>query len=751
MKKSLLKVFLLAVCLEASAGDSPFSVRVSPEGMSLEAALVQARTTVASEKEIVLADGDYFLDRTVVLGPADSNLTIRAEHDGKAVLWGGVPVTGWRKDGDRFHAADLSGVKEGEWDFRSLLVDGVMAPRACYPAMTNQLENLGGWTEKLRAAIDGWWGRKPTDEELTTMPYRKGDLPAGFESRDADVRLYHMWSESFVHVASNDVEKGVLRFSGRMVSPAGAFGRRKYQIFGIREGMTEPGQWYLDHVAGKVVYWPRSGEDMSRVRMVAPKVETLMRIAGNARTPVRNLKLRGLTFTGTTTPCMNAGFGGADVPGALEIQRTENCSFERLTILHVGGTGVKARQSRGLRLSESSVTDCGSSALCIYVADSEIVSNRLLRAGLAFPSACLATLGQERLRFVRNEVAYAPYCGLILRGSGNLIEENHISHVMQVLHDGAAVYGNVRDSVIRGNVVRDVVPNGAGYGASGFYCDETSTDVLIEENVTIGVPRPCHQHIARDIHVRGNTFIADGDLAISFQNCVGCSFTGNRLVAGGRIKPTDACRTSVTNWSGNSACTASGGEIAWGCDLPAPTREKPRSPYRVRRSAAWKADGVLGAEEYGESCKMDRDAKGCYIGAAPTYVQLAYDDVGLCVGFKMLDYWATPLTEGETWGVDDGIRFAIAERVFEAYFSGRIYAVDAKGARTPLADVFNGGSGKGGMARARVVECRIPFAAVGIRPEKGARMPFSACRRSSHYREERHYAAPGETAELVLE
>ena len=94
-----------------------------------------------------------------------------------------------------------------------------------------------------------------------------------------------------------------------------------------------------------------------------------------------------------------------------------------------------------------------------------------------------------------------------LRGSGNLIEENHISHVMQVLHDGAAVYGNVRDSVIRGNVVRDVVPNGSGYGASGFYCDETSTDVIIEGNVTIGVPRPCHQHIARDIHVRGNTFI----------------------------------------------------------------------------------------------------------------------------------------------------------------------------------------------------------------------------------------------------
>ena len=732
-------------------GEDCFTVRITPGEDSLCEALEKTRRSQASSKEIVLADGDYQIVRTVLLGAADSNLTIRAEHDGKAVLWGGCPVEGWAKDGERFFVAELPGVKEGRWDFRTLLVNGATAPRACYPSTTNQLENLGGWTEKLRSAIDGWWGRKPTEEELTTMPYRKGDLPVGFEPRNADVRLYHMWSESFVPVVSNDVEKGVLRFASRMVSPAGAFGRRKYQVFGIREGMTEPGQWYLDRPGGKLVYWPKSGEDMSCVRVVAPKVETLMRIEGNGTCPVRNLRMRGLVLTGTTTPCMNAGFGGADVPGALEILRAESCSVERLTIRHVGGTGVKVRQARRLRLVGNAVTDCGSSALCVYAEDSDIVSNRLLRAGLAFPSACLATLGQNRLRFLRNEVAYAPYCGLILRGQGNLIEENHISHVMQVLHDGAAVYGNVRDSVIRGNVVRDVVPNGAGYGASGFYCDETSSDVVIEENVTVGVPRPCHQHIARDIHVRNNTFITEGDLAISFQNCVGCSFTGNMLVSGGKIKPTDACRTSVTNWSGNRACSASGRGPVWGCDLPAATRERPREPYRLMRTSVWKADGVLGTEEYGESRKMDRDDNGCYIGAAPTYVQLAYDETGLCVGFKTLDCWTTPLTTGEAWGVDDGIRFAVAGHCFEAYFSGNVYSVDAKGARTPLAGVFNGVGGKGGMACTRVIECHIPFTALGVRPGKGTSLPFMACRRSSHYREERHYAAPGEIAHVVFE
>lgn len=733
-----------------AAGAGPFTVRVSPAGPALETALAQTRASSAPEKEIVLADGDYFLGRTIVLGVADSNLTLRAEHDGRAVLWGGIPVTAWKADG-RFAAAALPGVKEGTWDFRTLLVDGRMAPRACYPSATNRLENLGGWTERVRAAVDGWWGRAPTAEELTTMPYRAGDLSAGFEPRNADVRLYHMWSESFVPVASNDVGRGVLHFARRMDAPAGAFGRRTYQVFGIREGMTEPGQWYLDRPSGTVVYWPRPGEDMARVKVVAPKVETLVQIRGEARRPVRNLRLKGLALTGTTAPCRSAGFGGEGAPGALEVRHAEDCAFERLTIRHVGATGVKVHEAVRLRLAESAIVDCGASALCLYAADSEVVSNRLLRAGLAFPSACLATLGRRRLRVARNEVADAPYSGLILRGEGHCIEENCISRVMQVLHDGAAVYGNVRDSVIRGNVVRDVVPNGAGYGASGFYCDETSADVVIEGNVTLGVPRPCHQHLARDIHVRNNTFVADGDLAISFQNCAGCTFTGNMLVAGGTVRPTEACRTSVTNWSGNRACHARGGGVAWGCDLPAAAPEKPQAPYRVKKAASWRADGILGADEYGEARRMDRDARGCHVGAAPTSLRLAHDGAALLVAFRTLDFWATPLSAGETWGVDDGIRFTLAGHAFEVYFSGNVYAVDAEGRRTPLAGAYNAVDARGGMARSRIVECRIPFAALGIAPSRGARIAFSACRWSAHYREARHYAAPGETAELVLE
>ena len=81
--------------------------------------------------------------------------------------------------------------------------------------------------------------------------------------KNAEVRVYHMWDESLVGVARNDTQRHALIFSTPAISPAGAFGVKKYVIFNTREGMTRPGQWYLDRTGGRVVYWPLPGEDMT--------------------------------------------------------------------------------------------------------------------------------------------------------------------------------------------------------------------------------------------------------------------------------------------------------------------------------------------------------------------------------------------------------------------------------------------------------------------------------------------------------
>ena len=51
-------------------------------------------------------------------------LTIEAAPGEKPILHGGRQVKGWEKDGEKFWAAKLPGVKERTWDFRVLVVGG---------------------------------------------------------------------------------------------------------------------------------------------------------------------------------------------------------------------------------------------------------------------------------------------------------------------------------------------------------------------------------------------------------------------------------------------------------------------------------------------------------------------------------------------------------------------------------------------------------------------------------------------------
>lgn len=78
--------------------------------------------TEASQR-IVLQAGEYFFDEPVVLTEEDSGLTIEAATGADVTLYGGRKVTGWYKDGPNFYAAALPGVREGDWDFRALIVN----------------------------------------------------------------------------------------------------------------------------------------------------------------------------------------------------------------------------------------------------------------------------------------------------------------------------------------------------------------------------------------------------------------------------------------------------------------------------------------------------------------------------------------------------------------------------------------------------------------------------------------------------
>ena len=66
------------------------------------------------------------------------------------------------------------------------------------------------------------------------------------------------------------------------------------------EFLDQPGEWFEDVARGKIYYWPRADEDMTRAQVFVPALETLVRIEGRPEAPAGPIRFQGLTFAHTT-------------------------------------------------------------------------------------------------------------------------------------------------------------------------------------------------------------------------------------------------------------------------------------------------------------------------------------------------------------------------------------------------------------------------------------------------------------------
>jgi len=499
------------------------------------AAACQAARQAGSDRprKIIVQAGEYFLDAPVVLTGQDSGLTVEATPGGNVTLYGGRTISGWEKDGDTFYAAELAGVKEGRWDFRAFIVNGRYCRRARLPEQ-GRFEHLSVFDVRWMSTTGGGWQRKPTETELTTLKYKPDDLGPWLDINNAEITVHHMWDESLVGLSAMDAATHTLTFSSATGHPAGAFGVKTYVLWNLRQGMTQPGQWYLDRTRGKVVYWPLPGEDMATAKVVAPTVESLIRLEGTAENPVRNVTIRGLTLSVTTTPLKAGGFGAGRFDGALSAARTQNCTFADLEIVNVGGQGIKV-QGTDLRIAGCHVHHVGACGIRHHGTRVEVTDNDVHHVGLTYASAIALTGGGKDSLIAHNHVHHTPYSAITHGGEGSRIEGNLIHDAMLELHDGGGIYCFAgKNLILRGNYIRDIIDTG-GYGASAYYLDERSEGCLVEGNLSVNVARPSHNHMAKNNTIRNNVFINDGDLRLTWPRSSDYRFEKNILYARGKI------------------------------------------------------------------------------------------------------------------------------------------------------------------------------------------------------------------------
>ena len=711
-----------------------------------------ARLAGAGSHRIIVMPGEYFLTKTLELDPRDNGLTIEAAEAGKAILYGGQVITSWRHDGDQFWCADLPGVKEGTRDFRALVVNGHLAERSRVPE-TGTLVHRSKFDVASLPAVAGYWARQPTLQERTSLEYDPKDIPPAFEIRNAELRVYHSWDESLVGISSHDAPKHTFTLSPPARFPPGAFGVKKYVIFNTREGMTKPGQWYLDRVAGRVCYWPRAGEDLTKVRAIAPVLECVISIAGTGKAPVQNLTLRGFALQATTTPLKPAGFAAMqNYDGALHLEQARQCVVEKLDISNVGGLGMLARELLGCQICDCQIHHIGAGGASVTGARTLVARNHIHHVGLYYPSAAamlcdslVRTNVATGLHILQNEVHDAPYCGIIIGGEHLLAEGNLVYRVMREMQDGAGIYGNAKHSLVRGNVVRDIVKMGEGTGVSAYYLDEGAEDTVFERNVSLGIERPTHNHITTRITLRDNVFIAPTNMILSFQRSSGAIFSNNIVVAPGKISvsPPNAVKVWTNNLVIREGLDQGGAPQPFTIDdamPPAPTPARRTQPVEaVRVAAPPTLDGEINVEEWpGALLKLDREPSRWPAGGAPAYARIAYDDHCLYVAVNVVVFDVTQLQKGSTWGRDDGAEICIAGGpgtfVLRGFAGGSVQSVTAGGVTADAADRLGQavrfvakpyGKKKGDWKSGWRGEWAIPFDALGLKPVAGQKVAFN--------------------------
>jgi hypothetical protein len=525
-------------------------IRVDPRKMTIQEALKESRTAApGAPRTIILKGGRYLLDAPLALTALDSNLTIESAEGERAELNGGRRITGWRREGTGpLWVADLPENNLKPWRFRMLVVNGKIADRSRLP------EKGFFQDENPDFNIDS---QKATDEELTTLKYRPGDLGPSLDVKSAEVRVYGVWDESLSKIAQINDQGRTVRLITPSRFPSGAFKVHKYEILNVREGLRAPGQWFLDYGANKIYYWPRPGEGMATIEAWAPLTQILIRVDGAKGMPVKGLALSNLDLTITDVPAKTSAYAGAGYSGSINARYAEEAVFSGLRIRQVGASGILADGTARVVVQECEFSEAGACAIVAFSSNKwEVADCRIAYGGHSTPAAAGMDLNGDGNHIHHNEVHDLPYAGIVAIGNGTVAEFNNVFRVMLKMADGAAFHMRGEGGTLKNNWAREV-GTGPESQAPAYYLDDRTTGYTVEHNAAVVMNWVLHVHNAKANTIRENVLASTGDGRVTFHQSIATIVERNVLFAAGKVG-FEAAANAIASMRGNVLYSAPG-------------------------------------------------------------------------------------------------------------------------------------------------------------------------------------------------
>jgi len=239
---------------------------------------------------VYLHGGTYRIDDTIVFGAHDSGTSgyrviYKAFPGENPVISGGRSIGGWQEQEEGLFKARARGET-----FRQLYVNGKRAVRARRPGK-GEYCHIRRWDAEKQAII-----------------VNSSDLPKDPQAKGLEMVVMMVWAEAYMRVASVEIDGEEAYVTPAEPERSVVFPRpfpmkwenQPYYFENSREFLDCEQHWYHDTAAGELWYRPWPGEDMAAAEVIAPMIETLIRIEGTLDHPVHHLRFEGLTFEHST-------------------------------------------------------------------------------------------------------------------------------------------------------------------------------------------------------------------------------------------------------------------------------------------------------------------------------------------------------------------------------------------------------------------------------------------------------------------
>lgn len=433
-----------------------------------------------NDVEILITKGTYFLDEAIDFNSADMpitdhSLTVKPRNDGDTVIISGgerlIGFTLYDAEKNIYRTPYKSTIQ------RQLYVNGTPAVRSrstdndlvfSYPQGSADINEDG-------VISDGEVGTLA----ITTT---NTDVANWNIANIAEIVFKNSFVSPRKFITGVTVENGIATFGLKndtyRLEQAYKLADELGGIFYLEnalEVLDEPGEWCHD---GEYIYYmPRDGEDMTETEIILPKQETPVSFVGTAAKTVKNITLKGITFShntwlypstsGELIPAQsNIVQGQPEVPGLVNTKYAENIVFDGCTFTNGGGSGIDILEgSKNITVTGCEISNISSAGILIGSTQSSrygkeesklirnitVEQNKIHDCAIDYYSATgIAVAYEKDIKIVHNEIYNLPYSGIHIGYGWNYgetsdvegidVKYNYIHDCMTKLHDGGLIY-----------------------------------------------------------------------------------------------------------------------------------------------------------------------------------------------------------------------------------------------------------------------------------------------------------------------